>query len=83
MHKAVSTEYAHKILKKLIPEGGEGIVARIPNSLYVRGRTNSVMKFKVPHPLRLRSIHLTIYYLLNRLIRYPGTQRSRSACSGA
>eukprot|EP00026_Physarum_polycephalum_P002673 Phypoly_transcript_02681.p1 GENE.Phypoly_transcript_02681~~Phypoly_transcript_02681.p1 ORF type:complete len:850 (+),score=89.37 Phypoly_transcript_02681:125-2674(+) len=46
MHKAQSTEYVHKALKELLLESGEGIIVRMPNSFYVCGRTDSVMKFK-------------------------------------
>jgi hypothetical protein len=63
MHKAQSTEYVHKALKELILEGGEGIVARGPNSLYVHGRAASVMKFKVSSTHLLKTRHLLNTYV--------------------
>jgi ATP-dependent DNA ligase len=34
-------------LDKILLGGGEGLVARAPNSLYVRGRDPSILKVKV------------------------------------
>lgn len=37
-----------RCVEKIIKDGGEGVIMRRPGSLYERGRSNSLLKFKVP-----------------------------------
>lgn len=61
-------QYAEEILQN----GGEGVMARKPESPYENGRSHNVFKFKVPHYQRqhhhLFHITYTSYYPLGTYI---------------
>ena len=45
--KCFSTVQLHKTLKLIIDEGGEGVMIRMPKSVYEPGRSTLLIKFKV------------------------------------
>lgn len=40
-------QHVQQIIKNILEDGGEGIIARKPESLYIPGRSNELLKFKV------------------------------------
>ena len=45
--KCTGKNHLEKFLEEIMTEGGEGVMARKPNSRYIAGRTSNLLKIKV------------------------------------
>jgi ATP-dependent DNA ligase len=52
--KCLSTAQLHRTLNLIIDEGGEGVMVRMPTSVYEPGRSMSLIKFKVFRKLLIK-----------------------------